>query len=66
MLDLATALELDGDRPRLSTDFVLSEGVVEPDGNSLGFRELLHPHVNERSRPGRVLAASWRRSGRSV
>jgi kynureninase len=36
MLDLATALELDGDRPRLSTDFLIPDGVVYLDGNSLG------------------------------
>lgn len=36
MLDPAAALELDGGRPRASTDFVLPEGVVYLDGNSLG------------------------------
>ncbi len=36
MLDLATARKLDGDRPRLSTDFFIPEGVVYLDGNSLG------------------------------
>lgn len=54
MLDLATALELDGDRPRLSADFVLPEGVVYLDGNSLGAMP-----VQARERAKRVVEEEW-------
>ncbi len=54
MLDLATALELDGDRPRMSSDFVLPEGVVYLDGNSLGAMPF---QASERAR--RVVEDEW-------
>lgn len=54
MLDLATALELDGDRPRLSPDFVLPEGVVYLDGNSLGAMP-----VQARERARQVVEEEW-------
>jgi kynureninase len=54
MLDLATALELDGDRPRMSSDFVLPEGVVYLDGNSLGAMPV---QASERAR--RVVESEW-------
>ncbi len=54
MLDLATALELDGDRPRLSNDFVLPDGLVYLDGNSLGAMP-----VQARERARRVVDEEW-------
>jgi len=54
MLDLATARELDGDRPRLSTDFVIPDGVVYLDGNSLGAMP-----VQARDRGRRVVEEEW-------
>lgn len=54
MLDLATALELDGDRPRLSTGFLIPDGVVYLDGNSLGAMP-----VQARERARRVVEAEW-------
>lgn len=54
MLDLATALELDGDRPRMSVDFVLPDGVVYLDGNSLGAMP-----VQARERARRVVEEEW-------
>lgn len=56
MLDLATALELDGDRPRLSTDFVIPDGVVYLDGNSLGAMP-----VQARRRAETVVGEEWAR-----
>ena len=54
MLDLVTARELDGDRPRLSTDFVIPDGVVYLDGNSLGAMP-----VQARDRARRVVEEEW-------
>ena len=54
MLDLVTARELDGDRPRLSTDFVIPDGVVYLDGNSLGAMP-----VQARDRGRRVVEEEW-------
>lgn len=54
MLDLPTALELDGDRPRLSADFVLPDDVVYLDGNSLGAMP-----VQARERAKRVVEEEW-------
>ena len=54
MLDLSTALELDGERPRLSTDFVIPDGVVYLDGNSLGAMP-----VQARARARRVVEEEW-------
>ena len=54
MLDLPTAHGLDGDRPRLCTDFELPEGVVYLDGNSLGAMPI---RVRERARS--VVEDEW-------
>ena len=54
MLDLVTARKLDGDRPRLSTDFVIPDGVVYLDGNSLGAMP-----VQARDRGRRVVEEEW-------
>jgi kynureninase len=54
MLDPVAARELDGDRPRLSSDFDLPEGVVYLDGNSLGAMP-----VQARERARRVVEKEW-------
>ena len=54
MLDPTTALNLDGDRPRLSPDFVLPDGVVYLDGNSLGAMP-----IQARERALRVVEEEW-------
>ena len=47
-------VELDGDRPRPSSDFVLPEGVVYLDGNSLGAMP-----VQASARARRVVEEEW-------
>ena len=54
MLDPTAALDLDGDRPRLSPDFVLPDGVVYLDGNSLGAMP-----IQARERVLRVVEEEW-------
>jgi kynureninase len=54
MLDSATALELDGDQPRLSTDFLIPDGIVYLDGNSLGAMP-----IQARERAHRVVEEEW-------
>ena len=54
MLDLETAIALDGSRPRLSTDFDLPDDVVYLDGNSLGAMP-----QQARARARRVIEDEW-------